>query len=509
MRLDILRVFQDAGAGTHSVLRVPWLIDGEYPPLLHVLTGLMLAPFDHVLGGAVLSGLLWVVLTAVAVGLIAGRLSGRLGRFDPVAASAGATSLLLLASFQGQAIRYYYDLPMTAFLWLAVAAVLLGWDTRPRSAAVGGGLLFALAGLSKWTAVPFGGLMGLGLLGLALVSAPSRRRSRLKVAAGSGVVAVLVAGAYVVLGILWTSSSSFLSQISTAAWAEEPVEMATLPRLLFYPEGIVHAVLSPALTVLLCAFLATWVIRSRRGGVLITLVVIGQLGWLTLFLPTQDERFALTAVPALLLPGAIGFAHLARRARWFLGPLTVLVAVTVAWDFHLGLRDDPGQRHRGFKVQRVADLGLDSTTFPDAAWARGDEPGRSCAAYREQILDLIGRCKAHTVGIGEEGSPIVSEGRWWSYVVIHDAATRGYGRREGLRIHGLGELEDVPDSALDLVLTSFGPDGAVQLPGGVDRAQFRRMEQGAAVDCPETGGFVAWRPAGLPDCPLTATPAPR
>jgi len=509
VRLDVLRVLQDAAAGRSSLLAVPWAIDGEYPPLTHVVTGLLVAPFGHSLDAAVLSGFVWVVLLALAVAGVAGRLGT--GRFDAVAASAGATGILLLASFQAQAVRYYYDLPMTALLWVAVAVVLLGWDARPRLAAVGGGVLFALAGLAKWTTVPFGGLMGVGLLALAALSG-TRRPRRLRVAAGSGVVAVVVAALYVVPGIVWTSTSSFLSQISTAGWAEEPAAMASWPRIWFYPDGIVHAVLSPALALVLGGLLVVWLVRSRRGGALVGLVVVGQLGWLTLAMPTQDERFALTAVPALLVAGALGFAQMGRSARWILAPLTVVIAVVVGWDAHFGVRADAGERRRGLRIETVSDLGLDSTTWPDAAWTRGDEPGRDCRGYREQIVDLVQRCGAHVIGIAEEDTPIVSEERWWEYVVAHDAARRELGKRSGLIVHRRYQLKDVPDATLDLVLTSFSADG-VTTPDGVDPAAFRLAEQVDAADCPETGGVVAWRPVELPDCQVRAgsagAPPPR
>ena len=111
----------------------------------------------------------------------------------------------LIPALQATALRSYYDLPMTAVLWLAMAVVTSGLPWR----GVWAGLCLVAATLIKWTALPFGGVML-----LALVVVQGRAIARPVLSALSLMIACL-------LSSLWRAQRSF-SSMGSATFQPAP-----------------------------------------------------------------------------------------------------------------------------------------------------------------------------------------------------------------------------------------------------------------------------------------------
>ena len=126
-------------------------LDNAYPPGLHVFTAALGALSGHWVDDVVWTGLVWLALLALGVGGCAAALTG--SRLAGLAAF-GAT--MLLPAGQAAATRYYYDLPMSAWLWIMLWGARARWERRPGRGGVGAGALLAMACLTKWTAASFG-----------------------------------------------------------------------------------------------------------------------------------------------------------------------------------------------------------------------------------------------------------------------------------------------------------------------------------------------------------------
>ena len=157
----------------------PWDIlvtaDRAFPPLMHLVSAGLGELVGHGATNAAATGLLWLLLLAVATGGMAAMLTG-----ERRAGFAAATATFLVPALSGAAIRYYYDLPMTALLWASAAALMLGFHYR--RAVVGGltaGLLLAAAALTKWPALAFGAPLLLAVAVTPLRGTSARWRPRL------------------------------------------------------------------------------------------------------------------------------------------------------------------------------------------------------------------------------------------------------------------------------------------------------------------------------------------
>ncbi len=207
-RLQIAQRWHEWLSGSLSLRQFAQQIDGDFPPLLHLATLFMGTLIGHSAEAAVLSGLLWLSLLAGSVGYISTKLSRNAlahrapgSRADRAAGSLAATVVLLMGALQGFSLKYYYDLPMTALLWFALATLLWGWQHRPVVAGCLSGILATCAALTKWTALPFATAMALGLALYAQSGAnsPSQaRRRRLSMAIACGVV-LLTSGGFLLL----------------------------------------------------------------------------------------------------------------------------------------------------------------------------------------------------------------------------------------------------------------------------------------------------------------------
>ncbi len=137
--------------------------DQRFPPALYLWGSVVGRWFGHSAEVACRSMAVWWLLLAVA----AGRASQLLGEREPGAFFAGYAATLLVPAFGALSLTWFFDLPMMAVLWCALAAWLSleRWPVLP--GVMAGGLLFA-AGLMKWTALPLGGLMLAGLAATGL-----------------------------------------------------------------------------------------------------------------------------------------------------------------------------------------------------------------------------------------------------------------------------------------------------------------------------------------------------
>jgi len=471
-RLWTWSTVQEALWGQGSLLTLPLDVDGDYPPLLHLVTSVLVAPFGHSLGAATASGMLWVALLAAALGMLGARLGG------PTAGAAAATGIVLLPSLQAFSVRYYYETPMTAMLWLGIALLVLHWDgSRRRVVAVGA--VLALAALTKWTALVFGGLSGLGLLWMA--RGDRIRRTHVVIA---GAVAGALSGLYGCIPVLTGGHSSFLAMFNTFEGAP-PIVLASLDRWWFYPLWLVRSVLSPALTVPLVALLGVWAARSRVAAPLIIITVVGQWLWLVVSVPILDERFVLTLVPALVLGAALGFGALGETPRRVLGALTVLVGLSVCWDAHLGRSGgfpDPGSP---WQIQHVRQLGMDNAWNIDGAWARGDAVGEDCSELRAALWDLVERDDIAVLGVPEQ-APVLRDHYWWAFKSAERAvmSPRGEDTPGLILVRVAGEPEG---GVAQRILTLGGPPPAPPGWRGVQESEVL-----SAPDCPTAPAVHVW-----------------
>ena len=204
-RLRVAEAWQDLLNGNASLIEFIQLIDGEFPPFLHISTLLLGSIFGHGAEIAILSGLLWLLLLAISIGWLSSTLAGVTSvklaparRCHRQAGSLAAAVVLLMGSYQGFTLRYYYDLPMTALLWAGLASVTLFWDKRPLVAGFVAGTTVAAAALTKWTALPFAAAMAVGLVATTagLPSTRQVRWNRLASLAVASAVSALLCGTW-------------------------------------------------------------------------------------------------------------------------------------------------------------------------------------------------------------------------------------------------------------------------------------------------------------------------
>lgn len=358
----------------------------SHPVGLHAVTGLAGAITGHSAAAVLWTGLLWMLLLATGVGLTVRGLGG-----SPDAVAAAVAGACLLPAVHASATRYHYDLPMSALLWLA-AGVLLTGRSRPVLTSLSAGLLVGLAATVKWTAIPFGALM---VLGAALSSWEAPRRWR-KVA-GSCLFAAV--GCTAIAGTCLAISATSFGATSLAGG---PTGLG-LGRLIWYPLALVFGVLSLAWAATLAPPLLAWWRAGRRGGLLLAVVLLGQLGLMVALVPRPDERFALTAAPALVVAAALGWSGMSARGRRAAAVTAAVVGLLVGLDFHLG-PDAPWSR----RVQVLADAGEQQPgltgglglgdSFEQRGWARRSGAFEDVDGLREELFAALVDCGAGEVG---------------------------------------------------------------------------------------------------------------
>jgi hypothetical protein len=502
-RLRVLAVARSRGIG--HPLRLMFDADGSFPPLLHLLTVGAGALIGHGTSAAAACSIGWLLLLAGAAAACARTLGGR--------GDAAFLATLLLPGLHGAAVRYYYDLPMTALLWAAVAAIVLG---RGRiGAAAGAGLALAAASLVKWAALPLGVPLLLGAIG-------GSARSKRDRAVEAALVAV-VAGALCGLFLLGSGSENSFGTHARATWSEGPprgggggLVALVLGRfgerltdagwrgLVFYPVRLVTSVLSPLGAVALGALL----VAGRRG--LRPLLLPGALAVsataivLLFVVPVWDERFLLPLAPGVAVAAGLAFERV-RGAAW--GPALVAVGVAVALDFHVG----PAGPHNaevlvldgaGEHLPRTHARGIFAAGSEERrGWSRRDEDRPLRRSFREALWSSIERCGAGRPAVLAERPLIDEEGdhTWLQVRALEAELLDGRARVEPEAIC----IPDPPPgdaeraARTDLLITSRA-EGLALPPCASPPA----WEVVGAVDDPDGGaGALLWRRPGRGACP--------
>ena len=378
------------------------------------------------------SGLLWLLPLGWGVGAVAAALGHRRSLL-PV----GALAVLLVPAIPASALRYYFDLPMTALIW-ASAGVLATWPTG-RGGAVAG-LLAGLACVVKWTALPFVLPIWLGLTIAQRAGGGPPPRS----ASGRGVAAAVVALALVV-GLYLAAVGG---ENSLLAMAEEArvggrsggvggLFASTLlgllspqpelgARLIFYPVTTVAGVLSPLGTLVLAVGLAAWWVRGRSGWALVLTVALGHAAVLLLLVRPVDERFVLTGIPVLVIAAVLGWQGLAPRARRTVAGFGVGGLLLVAADAHLGwpplgapaaeIKAIAGGGPIASQTLRLRGLGM-ASSFQGRGWYRRDDVPAAREELREATWAWLVACGVETVRSPVGGPTIHAEGdqQWFGY----------------------------------------------------------------------------------------------
>jgi len=347
-----------------------WLVsmDVGFPPVLQ----LMAIPVTALTNGSphgllpITIGLLFLLAWSVA------RIGRAMtGRVDIAAAAFVGT--LLVPSLHGSSLRYYYDLPMTAFVWAAAATMFVHWDRSPRRAAASGLALALLASFTKWTAVPFllCVLLGAALTRRSLPGEPTptiRKRPR---AVALGLVLsgwFVVVKTYMVLrggedSLSFTARESGGTELDPEGGGPGLVfgmvsrmidRLGHLPEVLDklgdYGLGLAVSVFSPLLLAVVVGLLVVGALRRGAGPWLVTLTVLGQLGFLLFFVDPIDERFLITLAPALVLGAAVGWGCLGSRGRRVVGIGACSLGLLVAADMHHGEPTGPSTWWSGLPV---------------------------------------------------------------------------------------------------------------------------------------------------------------
>jgi hypothetical protein len=392
-------------------------LDGLYPPGLHLVELVFGGLFGHGATEVLWLGFGWWLILAMAVGALGARLAPDV----PMAKTACFLAMILVPATQAAALRSYYDLPMTALLWSALA-VLVGSSAWR---GVWAGLVLVGAVLIKWTALPFGVVMV-----LASMLTGDKRAIR------SGVTALSVLGCWTA-AYLGAGAESFFSmggatfQYGPEALAEgvQPVQGAAdwlqvavanlslvdASRLVFYPTRLMTTVLAPVgALVLVFAVLAGRRVLGRSTVGLVVLIACGQLAFLLLMVPILDDRFILSLVPGLAMLAGLGAAG-SERVR----TLAVVAMLAVAADAHLWSPNmaqsdgDPWPDSKNGKVW-VPRLGM-SSSIDRRGWSRSADMRSNKTEERELLWSALAGCGGGVVGASERLITGAGDLNWWTY----------------------------------------------------------------------------------------------
>ena len=492
----------DRGLGSFAVGA-----DGAYPPLLHVLALPVGALGGHHAEAVAWTGLAWLLLLATGLGLCARGLAPD----RPWVVAAAVIAGLLLPAACGAAPRYYYDLPMTALLWLSAGLLLAPGRRRPL---VGGGLAgvaAAGAALVKWSALPFAVPLLLGAL-LSLRpegERPGRSRLLLVIALAIGLAAP--AGGYLAASTRsWTEmmgtfgpEKTPLASVGAAALRtvrSDPKLQAPdrsersggrLERLGWYLKGLLFAVWSPLGLLVMLPLAGLWAWRKGPGGWLVGLTIGGHLAFVVLAVPPLDERFVLPLAPALALGAALGWDRLLGGWRVGVGGAAVAVGLWIAADFHLGEDVALNPQTTAGVDEPIAGLGLTSS-WERRGWGRADRRRPERLDFRERLWAPVEEVGARRVGI--IGGPLVDpfgDSNWWRYRALLGEVQGTWTREGGFELVELCEPGEPP--TVDIVLaadTRVTPLDAPWCPVSGSWAPGRRIEARG-----ERVGAVVWAPS--------------
>ncbi|MBJ95263.1 MAG: hypothetical protein CMP23_12445 [Rickettsiales bacterium] len=477
-RLRVLKAFREGSLLQPFDLLVS--ADGAFPPLLHLASLPFSALVGHQAEYVLLSGPVWLLLTALAIGSVARSLSG-----DALVGVVAFIAALMLPALHGFATRYYYDLPMATFIWWSTALFLAHADCRPVRAGLFAGLMMSAAALVKWSALPFGLPLLLGSALCESSTAPAlplhaRLRRRLPALLAALALVGLVSGLF-----LWSSgpensyrtmqAESFESAPPAspmpAALEQALPELVSFPlrelwaglqrpqgeRFRFYVLSSISSVYSPLLAGLLAVLVGWWLLRDRRGWPLLLVTGLGTLAFLLLVLPVLDERFVLVAAPAPVIVAALGWRRLPDLLRVLVALLALSCGAAVALDFHFGSPAVWNEQRELMAATdrlppvRIRGLGL-ASSVKQLGWVRHDEQADSQQAYREALWQRLKGCRFGRLA-ELDGRPILGgcgNRFWWDYRADLDA----------LRLLGPGRLDFQGGGVWSPADTGYGERGS-------------------------------------------------
>jgi len=449
--------------------------DAAFPPVLHLLTLPMGWLFGHSAEVASKTGFLWLVMLAVLVAWFVHELG-----VSRRAAEVAAVFMLLVPALHGMATRYYYDLPMTVFLW-ASGAVLLTTLRGRLSPFVGGvlaGILLVLAALTKWAALAFAAPVLVGVFLLCWRESRSRLGTRpilLSIAAAAGTAVALLG-----LFLAASGSENSLNSMASTAYAG-PHGLARLSErglahLAFYPLRLVVSVVSPALFACVLPPVIAWFSGRREGLPLVLAVLLGHGLFLVVGMPTLDDRFLVPGLPVLAMLVAFGWDGLAPMHRRVLGSLALAVGLWLAWDFHA---EGPGSLNQLVQITTPSEddvppsaaRGLAAASSVEGrGWLRVDEQRSFAGPFREALWSVVVRESPRYLGVPGQKRLIDPWGdlEWWRYRGLLDQVSNAGRGPEVIAIcpppgHGPYETEQ-PD-----LVVNFLPAGALpDLPSCLD-----------------------------------------
>ena len=447
-RLEVLDVWREPSLGLLEFLR---MADGSFPPLMHLATVMVGQLSGHAAQDLLWTGLLWLVLLALSVGSVTLSIS-RSGR----AGAAAFCAAMLLPALHGAACRYYYDLPMSAVLWLATAVAFATFVARPALGGLLVGALLCAANLVKWTALPYGLIMVAAVPLMVATSGGPHRRSRslrsLAALVFAGIVMVGLSASFVTAVGPYDSFTAMLGEIGDDGPHGAPAGVdstdtagviagvfarlvqPTAERLAFYPSRLVASVFSPLLLALALLLSVVWARRDRRGWLALLAIVMGQWLFLLLRVPPLDDRFLITAAPALVIPAAMGWALLAPRLRLAMAAAVLVVGFGVALDFHF--YDSPSPRSVATtragtdKLAKIIRWGL-ADSVDQRGWVRRSEQAHDRAEAREQLWDKLRRCNVQHFRLAAD-DPVVGDAGdvyWLRYRALYAHLEEGQQRR--------------------------------------------------------------------------------
>jgi len=462
-------------------------LESGFPPGLYAL-GAALSPIvghdaKHV--GPTLAAISTVVLL-VSVGVVARRITGS----DRVVRAA-VVGTALLPAVHGSSLRYYFDLPMTAAVWAAVAALAWGDGSRPLLRGAVSGLLAVLACLIKWTALPFLLPMVLGLT----LSPGTSRTGRVQTLPVMVMGVVLVLGVVGYLGAVGTPNSLLAmaqeSSVADLSGADEgghdflggipSLVLSTLKHLVepgyerqltrraaFYGLGVVFSMFSPLLAALAVFLAVGWFRRSRPGWRFLGATVLGQGLFLMLWVRPADERFLLTLAPALVLLAASGWGSFAELARRRLAWTVIVLGLLVGLDFHhfpvtsatpstVLLLHNPEEAQAEVPLGPMVLRGVGAaSSVEQRGWSRADEGGAPRTELRRAVERWLLDCRPRSVA-AESSAPLISSRGDHAWLEYTDLLARVEGRvisTVGVRTVDCSETGEVP--AGTVLMTQLG-----------------------------------------------------
>ena len=386
-------------------------LDGLYPPGLHLVELGWGGIFGHEATTVLWMGMVWWLVLCLAMAKLAQHLA------PDVEGAFGAAFLAtaLIPALQATALRSYYDLPMTALLWLAMAVVTSGWAWR----GVLAGLCLVGATLIKWTALPFGVVMMLALVVVQgrsiwrpVLSALSLMLLWTVVFIGAGAESFSTMGGATFQPAPGVTVDGAEGPARWLAVAAANMSQWDLDRLLFYPWRLIVTVLSPV-----GALLVGWALlkgrpQARPALRLAGLVALGHVAFLLVLVPIQDDRFILTLAPGMALFAALGLRGVARR--WAIMAMLIVAADAHLWSPATTTGDgDPWPASRDGKAWAPR-LGM-SSSVDRRGWSRSADMRDDRTTAREALWSSIVACGGGVVDASERLITPTGDLNWWTY----------------------------------------------------------------------------------------------